>query len=412
MTLENSIKKIKNTLFLGLASLSLFSLLFSQALAAEIFTTPSKSSVSVGETFRVRVGSDTLGKNINNAEATVTFPTDLVEVLSIDSSSSIFNLWVNNPSFSNVTGQIKFNGGVSNPGFTGSSGTIFWVTAKAKKTGSAVFRVQDASVRANDGLGTNVISGVKNSTISIVSVVEKPKEVEKPSDEKDVTAPDILSATLEKNEKEELLIVLNARDNVGIEYFTIEIDGESVKIKAVNNSASYVVPALPEGIYNANISAVDKAGNVKKQILVIPIVTSAPEITYVSKNLIINRGAYITGISNDVNEELILVVVSPNKRIETYLVKTDDQGDFYITTEPFTKEGTYTIWAQKTELTGGYGNPSEKIDIEVYPTWLRSKMNQIKPYSPLIISGGLILIALFILFYKKGYRIVRVDDEY
>jgi hypothetical protein len=412
MVAKNSFEKIKKIMFLGLLVSVIFSTLFSSAYAAQIFTSPSKSSVSVDETFRVRVGSDTLGKNINNAEATITFPTDLIQVLSIDSSSSIFNLWVTNPTFSNASGTITFNGGVSNPGFSGSNGTIFWITAKAKKPGSATFKIQDASVRANDGLGTNVISGVKNSTVSIVAITEKPKEVEKPSDEKDVVAPDILSATLEKNEKDELIVVFNARDNVGIEYFTIEIDGKLEKIKAINNSASYVIPYLDEGIYNANISAIDRAGNVKKQILVIPIVTSAPEITYVSKNIVINRGLYLTGISNDINEELIVVLVSPNGKIETYLVKTDDSGDFYLTTEALSKEGTYTVWAQKTELTGGYGNPSEKIEVEVYPTWLRSKMNQIKPYSPLIISGGLILIALFILFYKKGYRIVRVDDEY
>lgn len=411
MVAKNSFEKIKKIMFLGLLVSVIFSTLFSSVYAAQIFTSPSKSSVSVDETFRVRVGSDTLGKNINNAEATITFPTDLIQVISIDSSSSIFNLWVNNPTFSNSSGTITFNGGVSNPGFSGSSGTIFWITAKAKKPGSATFKIQDASVRANDGLGTNVISGVKNSTVSIVAITEKPKEPEKPT-EADTTPPDILSATLEKNEKDELIVMFNARDNVGVEYFTIEIDGKLEKIKAINNSASYVIPYLDEGIYNANISAIDRAGNVKKQVLVIPIVTSAPEITYVSKNIVINRGLYLTGISNDVNEELIVVLVSPNGKIETYLVKTDDRGDFYLTTEALSKEGTYTVWAQKTELTGGYGNPSEKIDIEVYPTWLRSKMNQIKPYSPLIISGGLILIVLFTLFYKKGYRIVRVDDEY
>ncbi len=410
MVAKNSFEKIKKIMFLGLLVSVIFSTLFSSVYAAQIFTSPSKSSVSVDETFRVRVGSDTLGKNINNAEATITFPTDLIQVISIDSSSSIFNLWVNNPTFSNSTGKIAFNGGVSNPGFSGSSGTIFWITAKAKKPGSATFKIQDASVRANDGLGTNVISGVKNSTVSIVAITEKPKEVEKPSDEKDVTAPDILSATLEKNEKEELIVVFNARDNVGIEYFLIEIDGKSERIKAIDNSASYVVPTLPEGIYNADISAIDKAGNVKKQVLVIPIVTSAPEINYVSKDIVINRGAYISGISNDVNEELIIVVVSPNGRIETYLVKTDDQGDFYLTTESLSKDGTYTVWAQKTELTGGYGNPSEKINIEVYPTWIKSKINQIQPYTPLIIIGGVIFLILFIFFYIKGYRVIRVED--
>jgi len=411
MEIKTNNKMMKSLLFSGFFTVVIFSLIFNPVYSAELFINSSKSSVSVDETFRLRIGSDTLGKNINNAEATITFPTDLIQVVSIDSSSSIFNLWVANPTFSNTSGTITFNGGVSNPGFTGSNGTIFWVTAKAKKPGSANFRLQDASVRANDGLGTNIISGVRNSTVSIVNIVEKPKEPEKIT-EFDTIPPDILSATLEKNEKDQLIVVFNARDNVGVEYFTIEIDGKSERIKAVNNSASYVVPYLAEGIYNANISAIDRAGNVKKQILVIPIVTSAPEITYVSRNIVINRGIYLTGISDDVNEELIVVLVSPNGKIETYLVKTDDRGDFYLTTEALSKEGTYTVWAQKTELTGGYGNPSEKIEIVVYPTWIRAKINQIKPYTPLIISGGALLIALFILFYKKGYRIVRVDDEY
>jgi hypothetical protein len=138
--------------------------------AASISITPSDTSVSVGDIVSIKIVVNTDGVAINNAEATIQFPTDMLEVVSLSKNPSIFTLWVEEPGFSNLTGKITFNGGVANPGFSGSAGTIATVIFKAKKAGAASVIFSDSAVRKNDGLGTNVLSSKNSSLIHIGSV--------------------------------------------------------------------------------------------------------------------------------------------------------------------------------------------------------------------------------------------------
>lgn len=137
--------------------------------AATLSLTPSTSSVTVGNIVSISVKVNTQGKYINNSEAIIQFPTDLLEVVSISKNSSIFSLWVEEPSFSNTKGQITFNGGIANPGFNGSNGTLAVVTFKAKKAGSASVIYGDSAIRENDGLGTNILNNKISSVVSITS---------------------------------------------------------------------------------------------------------------------------------------------------------------------------------------------------------------------------------------------------
>jgi hypothetical protein len=145
--------------------------------AATLSFSPSSTNISEGNIVSIRVSTNTLGKSVNNAEATIQFPTDLLEVVSVNKSSSIFSLWVEEPKFSNVAGTVSFNGGISNPGYIGSNGTLATITFKAKKSGVATVLFADAAVRENDGLGTDILSGRGTSVIQISG----PKETETPT---------------------------------------------------------------------------------------------------------------------------------------------------------------------------------------------------------------------------------------
>jgi uncharacterized membrane protein len=141
--------------------------------AATLSISPNSSTVSVGNIVSVKVFVNTESKSINNAEATIQFPVDMLDVVSITKSSSIFTLWVEEPSFSNNTGKITFNGGVPTPGFDGQSGYVATITFKAKKQGIASVIFSDGAVRENDGLGTDVLTS-KNSGVIQIGI---PKEV-------------------------------------------------------------------------------------------------------------------------------------------------------------------------------------------------------------------------------------------
>jgi len=133
---------------------------------------------------------------INNADAKIVFPADLLEVVSISKGDSIFSLWVEEPTYSNISGIITFNGGIPAPGFTGSYGTAISVVVKAKKVGQASIIFSDAAVRANDGLGTNVLNTKTGKTISIVAKEEPViKEIPKPEAVPSLVALQITSPT-------------------------------------------------------------------------------------------------------------------------------------------------------------------------------------------------------------------------
>ena len=111
---------------------------------------------------------DTLGKAINNVESIIQFPSDLLEVISLDSNSSIFSIWAEQPNFSNNAGRITFNGGIPNPGFQGSAGKILSIIFKTKKAGIASVIFSNSAVRENDGLGTDILNERFGSNINII----------------------------------------------------------------------------------------------------------------------------------------------------------------------------------------------------------------------------------------------------
>jgi hypothetical protein len=125
--------------------------------------------VSIGNIVSVKVLVNTEGKIINNAEATVQFPTDLLDVISVSKNSSIFSLWVEDPKFSNYAGTITLNGGLPNPGYAGASGEVVSIVFKAKKSGNASIVFSDSAVRQNDGLGTDILTSKLPTVLEINS---------------------------------------------------------------------------------------------------------------------------------------------------------------------------------------------------------------------------------------------------
>jgi hypothetical protein len=81
-----------------------------QVMAATMSVSPNTGVYNTGSTFTVKVVVNTQGKSVNAAEGTVKFNPQELSVVSVDRSSSIFNLWVTEPTFSNSAGTINFSG--------------------------------------------------------------------------------------------------------------------------------------------------------------------------------------------------------------------------------------------------------------------------------------------------------------
>ncbi len=137
------------------------------AQAATLSVGAASSQIAVGSTLVAYVQVDSEGIAINNAEGTLTFPSDIFDVVSVSQSPSIFTLWIQSPSYGGS--GVPFNGGLPAPGYTGSNGRLFSVTLRAKAAGVAALTIGGGAVRANDGLGTDVLRTSNAAVITIAA---------------------------------------------------------------------------------------------------------------------------------------------------------------------------------------------------------------------------------------------------
>jgi len=169
--------QIQNSKFLVIFLFSIFYFLLSTftAQAATLYFSPSSGSHAVGTSFTVSVYVSSADQAMNAASGVISFPTDKLEVISLSKTGSIFNLWVQEPSFSNSGGTVNFEGIVLNPGFTGASGKVIDITFRVKAAGGALLTFSSGSVLANDGQGTNILSNLGNASFALESSGQAPR---------------------------------------------------------------------------------------------------------------------------------------------------------------------------------------------------------------------------------------------
>lgn len=145
----------------------------SVAEAATLSLSPSTGVYQTGGTFTAQVYVNTAGQSINAADATIKFDTSQLTVVSVSRASSIFGLWVTEPTFSNTAGTISFSGG-SPTGYAGSAGAVMSVTFRAKAAGTGKASFSSGSILANDGRGTNVLTAMNGGTYTIQAQTTAP----------------------------------------------------------------------------------------------------------------------------------------------------------------------------------------------------------------------------------------------
>ncbi len=255
--------------------------------AADLGFSPSTLSRTVGSTFTISAYVSSPSAAINAASGVVSFPVNLLEVVSVSKASSIINLWVQDPSFSNAQGTVNFEGIALNPGFTGSQGVVVSITFRAKSAGNALVKFSSGSVLANDGVGTNVLKNLGNANIAI-------KSIETPRDENKTVVPPITTPI--KDIDIEVVIdkpiityyqeEVTSGDVIKIHGITepdlnikIELlkDGQFIKEQVVRSTGSgnFVIAIdsiLDPGIYTFTTQAYDDAGNTTEKTQPLSIV--------------------------------------------------------------------------------------------------------------------------------------------
>ena len=160
-SLQNKkVLKLSFFLFCFLALALVFSLVCNaQSSEASLYLSPSDGTYEVGSNFslKVKLKSEQVPTNVAGAE--ISFNKNELEVVNISKTGSIFSLWTVEPTFSNSSGKIVFEGG--NPSaFKGSSGTVITITFRAKVSATTNVTFSSGSVLAADGEGTNILTSM------------------------------------------------------------------------------------------------------------------------------------------------------------------------------------------------------------------------------------------------------------
>lgn len=156
------------TSLIRIISLSILGALFSTqtASAASLFWVPTVGEYGISKEIAADLKVDSEGVGINAGQATIRFPKDILEVKSIDKSDSVFNFWLEEPSFSNADGAITFMGGTPY-GVSGASIQVIRVTFLTKSAGTATVSFSDSAVTTSDGSGANVLSKTADASFTI-----------------------------------------------------------------------------------------------------------------------------------------------------------------------------------------------------------------------------------------------------
>jgi hypothetical protein len=144
----------------------LFFLLAFPADAATLSFT--NASGTVGQTLSVPVVvSAQGGESLNGVSTRVEFPADKLTLLSLSKTGSIITFWAEEPSFSNSAGTASLEGIIPNPGYSGQNGRVITLVFQVKAPGTATLSFSGASVLANDGRGTNILTSAPPRTLSL-----------------------------------------------------------------------------------------------------------------------------------------------------------------------------------------------------------------------------------------------------
>ncbi|MFA6194358.1 MAG: cohesin domain-containing protein [Patescibacteria group bacterium] len=384
--MEKSSKKIYKIIL----SIAIFIFSAVNAQAATLFLSPASSSYFSDKTFTVGVYVTSSDQSINAVSGIASFPTDKLEVVSISKSGSLFNFWAQEPSFSNSSGKVSFEGVILNPGFKGSYGKLLTISFKAKGIGQAPISFSSASVLANDGLGTNVLSGTGGAEISIKKVVEEEK-VGKEEINAEITAslssstaaypvvPKITSKTNPDPEK---------WYNIDVPYFLWDLPEGVISVSLLIDQNKHSAPlisympairekaitGLDDGSWYLHIAFKYADGTSTVQHFPFNVDKTAPESLGVS--IIADNGNNI-GVRS-----FIIAGVDKESGIADYEITIDNQepikwGNYSdnIFQTPLLDSGEHTIKVRVYDKAGNYKEESQKFtvtsiripEIDAYP---------------------------------------------
>jgi hypothetical protein len=159
---------------------------------ASLSFSPSSGTYEPGTNIKVGVYADSEGVSLNAISGVVSFQSSNLEVVSISKSQSVISLWVQEPSFSNTEGAVRFEGIVLNPGYSGARGKVLDITFAVKSPGEADLSFSSGSILANDGEGSEILTSRNRAQFIMVASDDSPSDTSDAPITTDPAVPAIL----------------------------------------------------------------------------------------------------------------------------------------------------------------------------------------------------------------------------
>lgn len=389
-----------------------------KAQEASFYLLPESGNYKAGETFSVQLLINAQGVPINAAQSVIDFPTDILKVTNISKNNSIFNIWVQEPVFSNSKGEISFGGGLPNPGYIGKAGKIMTIFFQAKSEGKAKISSNKEIITANDPWGTNVFSFSREAVFAIFppeKAPTKPKLI-------DTTPPEPFEITID-NEGDpanpQPLLYFETKDDLsGISHYEIKIGtGDTFKVFE-GESNPFRLPLQSPGTHKIIIKAIDKAGNytestteVKIESILPPQITVCPNDYVAGEEVLHIEG---TGLSN---QKTIIFFEADEKSIKTWEVLNNEKGEWSLSADDLFKSGFYRISAREKNEKGAISYQSNECKMKVIFSgisigpWIISYNLLIWIFLIILISILLIIIYLLFRIWRSERRVKRETKD-
>jgi hypothetical protein len=365
---------------------------------------------------------------MNAASGLISFDKDKFEVVSLSKTGSIFSLWVEEPNFSNISGNINFSGVIFNPGFTGNSGKILNINLKAKSAGIGNLFFKESQVLANDGVGTNIIKNLGSAQFNLIS--SKPVEEIETQTKTSLSLPQkpVITSLTHSDENKwynnnNVLLKWNLASDINAVKIGLSKnpdDNPDILINYPFNSKEY--KNLEDGIWYFHLQVKNNKGwsevsHYKLQIDITP--PEQFEIKFLDGKETRNPNPVILFNTND-----------KTSGIDFYKIKIGNNDPFDIKYEnilnnsytlPYQSPGKYTILIQAFDKAGNFVSAYDEFIILPPASWLEILSKKVSitlmyliPFIALIIL--LIILILYgikwiILTRKKIKKEVQLDKK-
>lgn len=334
------------------------------AASASLYLSPSSKSVTVGSSFSVAlyVSTDTA---MNAAQATVTFPSDILQVTSM-STDGIFTLWAETPKHSNTAGTVTFAGGLPSPGYKGKSGKILTVTFKAWAAGKPKVSITKGSVLANDANATELLRSQGSGTYTVTKPAPPPPTNQNTNTQEPPPPPGpppapVISSPTQANQvkwysKNDVMFVWQNDVNARGYSVVFDISPDTVPTDVVTTeAASYTREGVPDGVWYLHVRAKYDAGWSSTTTFVTRIDATPPEL-------------FSLNIIGDPRVEFS--ATDATSGVDHYEVSLDG-GEFATVTSPYQTPtlpvGMHSITVRAYDKAGNYREAASQFEILAYP---------------------------------------------